>query len=118
MRHGVSYPKRQPWPPVAPFWHWRPFSATAAVAAPMATLASSGADPIFSLIEDYRAAAKAHAAASSEFSRWEGMLIERGWGVGPFISVLDVSGTYAPHPVSFTNINRSIFTFRPSASPR
>jgi hypothetical protein len=93
-------------------------SATAAVAAPMATLASSGADPIFSLIEDYRAAAKAHAAASSEFSRWEGMLIERGWGVGPFISVLDVSGTYAPHPVSFTNINRSIFTFRPSASPR
>jgi hypothetical protein len=84
----------------------------------MATLASSGADPIFSLIEDYRAAAKAHAAASSEFSRWEGMLIERGWGVGPFISVLDVSGTYAPHPVSFTNINRSIFTFRPSASPR
>lgn len=33
------------------------------------------------------------------FSRREEMLIERGWGLGPFISVLDVSGTYAPHPV-------------------
>ncbi len=54
---------------------------------------------IFSLIEDYRTAAKTMAAATSEFSRREEMLIEQGWGLGPFISVLDVSGTYTPHPV-------------------
>jgi hypothetical protein len=61
--------------------------------------AASEADPIFAVIEAYRAAAKTHAAACSEFSRREEMLIEQGWGLGPFISVLDVSGPGAPHPV-------------------
>jgi hypothetical protein len=74
-------------------------SATADAAAPMTALASCDPDPIFALIEDYRTAAKTCAAACSEHSRREGVLIEQGWGLGPFISVLDVSGPRAPHPV-------------------
>ena len=49
------------------------------------------ADPIFSLIEAYREAAKAVAAAASEVDRREDMLTEQGLGLSPFISVLDVS---------------------------
>jgi hypothetical protein len=73
-------------------------SATADAAAPMASLASSGVDPIFALIEDCRAAAKTVAAAASEVSRRENMLIEQGLGLSPFISVLDVSGPRGPQP--------------------
>jgi hypothetical protein len=61
--------------------------------------AAAADDPIFALIEEYRAAAKTLAAACSEHSRREEILIEQGWGSGPFISVLDVSGPRAPHPV-------------------
>jgi hypothetical protein len=74
-------------------------SAKAGAAVPMAVLAPSGVDPIFALIEAYRTAAKTHAEACSEFSRREEILIEQGWGLGPFISVLDVSGPRAPYPV-------------------
>jgi hypothetical protein len=51
------------------------------------------------LIEEYRTAAKAVAAAADEVSRREDVLIEQGLGSGPFISVLDVSGPGAPCPV-------------------
>ena len=61
--------------------------------------AASEADPIFALIEEYRAAAKTVAAAASEVSRREDMLIEQGLGLSPFISVLDVSGPGRPAPV-------------------
>jgi hypothetical protein len=55
------------------------FSATADAAAPMASLASSDVDPIFSLIEEYRTAAKTAGAAASEVSRREEMLIEQAF---------------------------------------
>jgi hypothetical protein len=74
-------------------------SATADAAAPLAAVAPSDVDPIFKLIEEYRTTTKTAAAAASEFSRREQMLIDQGWGLGPFISVLDVSGTRGPHPV-------------------
>ena len=67
-------------------------SATADAAAPVASLAPSGVDPIFALIEEYRSTAKTLNAATSEHSRREGMLIEQGLGLSPFISVLDVRG--------------------------
>jgi len=67
-------------------------SATADAAAPVASLAPSGGDPIFALIEEYRSTAKTLNAATSEHSRREGMLIEQGLGLSPFISVLDVRG--------------------------
>ena len=73
-------------------------SATADAAAPMAALAPSNVDPIFSLIEDYRTAAKTVAAAASEVSRREDMLIEQGLGMYAFISVLDASGPRKPTP--------------------
>ena len=69
----------------------------AVAAAPMAAMASSGVDPIFALIEGHRAAVKTRAAAAAEVCRREGILMEQGIGLNPFISVLDVSGTY-PHP--------------------
>jgi hypothetical protein len=58
-------------------------SAMADVAAPMAALAPSDVDPIFSLIGDYQTAAKTVAAAASELSRREEMLIEQGLGSSP-----------------------------------
>jgi hypothetical protein len=64
----------------------------------MAAMASSDVDPIFSLIEEYRTAAKTVAAAASEVSRREAMLIEQGLGLSPFISVLDTSGPRGPQP--------------------
>jgi hypothetical protein len=67
-----------------------------AVAAPTAV---ASADPIFSLIEDYRTAVKTAAAAASEVSRREDMLIEQGLGLSPFISVLDVSGPGRAQPI-------------------
>jgi hypothetical protein len=45
----------------------------------MASLASSDVDPIFSLIEQYRTAAKTAGAAASEVSRREEMLIEQAF---------------------------------------
>jgi hypothetical protein len=75
-------------------------SATADAASPMAALASSDVDPIFALIEDYRAAASAVPAAAAEYSRREEMLIEQGIGLSPFISVLDVSGPGGPEPTT------------------
>jgi hypothetical protein len=66
-----------------------------AAAAPTAV---ASADPIFSLIEDYRTAAKTAAAAASEVSRREDMLIEQGLGLSPFISVLNASGPGNPQP--------------------
>jgi hypothetical protein len=65
--------------------------ATVSTTAPTASLASSDVDPIFALIEEYRTAAKAVAAAADE-----DVLIEQGLGSGSFISVLDVSGPGAP----------------------
>ena len=73
-------------------------SASAGSAAPVAALASGEPDPIFSLIEDYRAAAKAVTSAATDLSRREEMLIEQGLGWYPFISVLDVSGPGRPQP--------------------
>jgi hypothetical protein len=58
-------------------------SATADAAAPMAPLASSDVDPIFSLIEEYRTAAKTAGTAASEVTRREEMLIEQGLGQAP-----------------------------------
>jgi hypothetical protein len=75
-------------------------SATAAAVAPMAALASSDADPIFALIEDYRTAAKTAAAAASEVSRREDMLLEQGLGTRPFISVLNPNGTPSQEPTT------------------
>jgi hypothetical protein len=70
-------------------------------AAPTASLASSAVDPIFALIDVYRAAAKTLAAATSEHDRREEMLIEQGLGSSPFISVLEMrSGLYANQPVT------------------
>jgi hypothetical protein len=65
----------------------------------LAALAPSDVDPIFSLIEDYRTAAKTVAAAASEVSRREEMLIEQGLGSSPFISVLDMSQFGGSRPV-------------------
>jgi len=73
-------------------------SATTDAAASLASLASSDVDPIIALIEEYRTVAKTTTAAASEHSRREGMLIEQGLGLSPFISVLDVSG---PGPARF-----------------
>jgi hypothetical protein len=75
-------------------------SATADAAAPTVALASSGTDPIFALIEEYRAAAKTAAAAASELSRREEMLLEQGLGTCPFISVLNPSGTPSQEPTT------------------
>lgn len=69
-----------------------------AIAAPMAPLASSEADPIFALIEEYRVAAKTTAAAASEVSRREEMLIEQGLGTYPVICVLDAAARGKPMP--------------------
>ena len=71
--------------------------ATAVAAAPMVALASSD-DPIFALIEEYRAAAKTVAAAASEVSRREARLAEEALGGYPFISALDMSGPGRPAP--------------------
>jgi hypothetical protein len=65
----------------------------------MASLASSDVDPIIALIEEYRTAAKTTTAAVSEHSRREGMLIEQGLGLSPFISVLDVGGPGGVRPM-------------------
>jgi hypothetical protein len=78
-------------------------SATADAAAPMAALAPSEVDPIFTLIEEYRTAARVSAAAASEHSRREGKLIEQGLGLSPFISVLDVSGPGHAQPMVVYN---------------
>jgi hypothetical protein len=75
-------------------------SAMADAAAPEDALASSGADPIFALIEEYRAAAKVVAAAASEVSRREDVLIEQGLGLQAFTSVLDASGPRNPQPTT------------------
>jgi hypothetical protein len=69
-----------------------------AAAAPMAALAASEVDPIFALIEDYRAAAETVAAAASEVSRREEMLIEQGLGTYPVICVLDAAARGKPMP--------------------
>ena len=95
-RGGDSYPKPLAWPPVAPFWRWRPFPPRSL----RPPLAPSGVDPIFALIEDYQTAAKAVAAAASEVERREEMLIEQGLGPDPFISVLDASGPRNPQPTT------------------
>jgi hypothetical protein len=73
-------------------------SATADAAAPMAALASSGVDPIFSLIEDYRTAAKTVAAAASEVDRREEMMIDHGLGSYPVTCVLNATSHGKPTP--------------------
>ncbi|QDW38759.1 hypothetical protein FFI89_017375 [Bradyrhizobium sp. KBS0727] len=73
-------------------------SATADTAAPTAAVASGEPDPIFALIEDYRTAAAAVAAAASEVDRRDEMMIEQGLGPYPFISVLDASKPGKPTP--------------------
>lgn len=70
-----------------------------AIAAPMAALASSEADPIFALIEEYRVAAETFAAAASEHDRQEEVLIEQGHASHPFVTVLDVSRPGRPQPI-------------------
>jgi hypothetical protein len=69
-----------------------------ATAAPMAALASSGVDPIFSLIEDYRTAAKTVAAAASEVDRREEMMIDHGLGSYPVTCVLNATSHGKPTP--------------------
>lgn len=76
-----------------------PIAGAMAIPDAAAPTAVVSADPIFSLIEAYRAAEKTVAAAASEFSRREQMLIDQGWGLSPFISVLDVGGPRGLHPV-------------------
>jgi hypothetical protein len=44
------------------------------------------------------------------------MLIELGFGLNPFISVLDVAGPPAPQPVLFTSTNTSTLPFHPPAT--
>ena len=74
--------------------------AAADAAAPVAAVASSGVDPVFALIEGYRTAAKTVALAAGEGSRREGVLIEQGLGLVPFISVLEMrDGFCAKQPV-------------------
>jgi hypothetical protein len=90
-------------------------SATADAAAPMAALASH-VDPIFALIEEYRAAAETLTAACSEHSRREKMLIELGFGLNPFISVLDVAGPRAPQPVLVYKLEYVDVPFHPPAT--
>jgi hypothetical protein len=58
---------------------------------PLPAVAASGVDPIFSLIEDYRAAAKVVAAAAAEVDRREELLIEEGLGQYPVICVRDAT---------------------------
>jgi hypothetical protein len=65
----------------------------------MAAWAPCGVDPIFALIEEYRAAAKTFAAAASEHDRREEMLVEQGLGSDPFISVPDMSQFGGLRPV-------------------
>jgi hypothetical protein len=48
------------------------------------------ADPIFSLIEEYRSAAKACGAAAAEHFAHEDALVEQGRGLSPFICVLEM----------------------------
>jgi len=74
-------------------------SASADAAAPVAAPASSGVDPIFALIDEYRAAAKTVAAAASEHDQREEMLIEQGLGSSPFISVPDMRQFGGSQPV-------------------
>jgi hypothetical protein len=97
-RAAASFPTPLALPLVALSWRWRLCSASAGAAAPMAALAPSDVDPIFSLISDYRTAAKTVAAAASELSRREEILIEHGLGAYPFISVLDACGPGLPQP--------------------
>lgn len=66
-------------------------SAPAGAAPPLAAVAASGVDPIFSLIEDYRVAAKVVEAAAIEVDRREGRLIDEGLGEYPVICVLDAT---------------------------
>ena len=66
-------------------------SAPAGEALPLPAVAASGVDPIFSLIEDYRAAAKVVAVAAAEVDRREELLIEEGLGQYPVICVLDAT---------------------------
>jgi hypothetical protein len=72
--------------------------ATADAAAPMAAMAPSGVDPIFALIEEYRAAARIAAAAASEVDRREEMMLEQGLGTYPVTCVLDAAARGKPMP--------------------
>jgi len=71
---------------------------TALALATISAMVSSDVDPIIALIEEYRTAAKTVAAAA-EHSRREKALIELGFGLSPFISVLDVSGPGRAQPM-------------------
>ena len=62
--------------------------AAAAMVAPAASLASGEADPIFAQIEAHRALAKEHAAACTEQSRREDILIDEGIGLCPFVTMV------------------------------
>jgi hypothetical protein len=55
-----------------------PIAGALPVAMAIPDASTAPADPIFSLIKDYRTAAKTAAAAASEVSRREDILIERG----------------------------------------
>ena len=87
-------------------------AALPAAMVPMAALASPGVDPIFALIDEYRAAAKTLDAATSERSRREEMLIEQGLGLSPFISELDVWG---PGPAQAVVAYKHEYIFRDDA---
>lgn len=58
-------------------------------AMPVSAMASSDVDPIFALIEEYKLAAKAVAAAASEVSRREELVIHEGLGPYPAVCVVD-----------------------------
>jgi len=59
-----------------------------AATAPASALASGEADPIFALIETHREAAWKYAAACAEQSRREGILIDEGIGLCPFVTMV------------------------------
>jgi hypothetical protein len=64
-------------------------AGVAVVAAPAEALATGAPDPTFALIEARRAAEQAYAAACSEQSRREGILIDEGTGLCPFAVMVD-----------------------------
>jgi hypothetical protein len=88
-------------------------SATADAVAPMAALASSGVDPIFALIEDYRTAAKTADAAASEVSRREEMITQEGLGPYPVVCLVDRQLLKPAHVMVSTHRHRSADSARP-----
>ena len=87
--HPRSYSKETA-PPLAQLLNLKELIRSAnAGGVSTAPVGASGGDPIFALIEEYRAAAKAVEAAASEVSCREEMIIEEGLGPYPVVCVID-----------------------------